>query len=143
MTTALQPTPVTTRSRGRLFFWLGIALCLAAPIIYMVQTQVLKQLFMPWYVLVLTTVGVGLMLYAVTRRAGVIRIICLGLFALLCVLEWVFVVVLSKLPAYEGPARAGEKMPAFTTALSDGSRLTDKDLAQGRPSVLVFYRGHW
>ena len=150
MTTALQPTPLATRSRGRLFFWLGIALCLAAPIIYIVQFQMLQRLFMPWYAqfmpwyaAVLSTVGVALMLYAVTRRAGVIRIIFLGLFAILCAFQWLFLVVFSKLPAYEGPARAGEKMPAFATTLADGRPLTDKDLTQGQASVLVFYRGRW
>ena len=143
MTTALQPTPLATRSRGRLFFWLGIALCLAAPIINFVQIQVMKQLFVPWYAAVLLTVGVALLLYAVTRRAGVIRIIFLGLFALLCAFEWLFLVVLTKLPAYEGPARAGEKMPAFATTLADSTPLTDKDLTQGQASVLVFYRGRW
>ena len=107
---------------------LGIALCLAAPIIYIVQFQMLQRLFMPWYAqfmpwyaAVLSTVGVALMLYAVTRRAGVIRIIFLGLFALLCAFEWLFLVVLTKLPAYEGPARAGEGARPRTLARGGGS----------------------
>ena len=135
MTTALQPTPLATRSRGRLFFWLGIALCLAAPIIYIVQVQVLKQLFVPWYAAVLLTVGVALLLYAVTRRAGVIRIIFLGLFALLCAFEWLFLVVLTKLPAYEGPLKdemvLGENDRGFATR---GSLLVAFDVREGTES---------
>jgi cytochrome oxidase Cu insertion factor (SCO1/SenC/PrrC family) len=49
---------------------------------------------------------------------------------------------MSKLPAYEGPARAGDKLPAFTTTRADGSPFTEKNLQSGQPSALVFFRGH-
>ena len=142
MANVLQATPPTTRSSARLYFWSGIGLCLLGPILNIVQVQ-MKLLFVPWYAPVLATLGVVLMLYAVTRRLSILRIILLSLFGLLCVGEWLFIAVATKLPAYEGPARAGEKLPAFTTRLADGSPLSEKDLEKGQASALVFFRGHW
>jgi hypothetical protein len=142
MANVMQAAPPKTRSGGRLYFWLGIGLCLLGPILNVILMQ-MGQLGLPWYALVLSTVGVGLMLVAVIRRAGIARIVFLALFGLLCAFQWFFVVFMSKLPAYEGPARAGDKLPAFTTKLADGSSFTQKNLESGQHSALVFFRGHW
>jgi hypothetical protein len=143
MANVIQVAPPKTRSRGRGFFWLGIGLCLLGPILTMILMQMGQLGLPPWYALALSTVGVGLLLVAVIRRAGIARIIFLGLFGLFCAFQWFLVVFMSKLPAYEGPARVGDKLPTFTTTLADGSSFTEKNLESGQPSVLVFYRGHW
>jgi hypothetical protein len=142
MDNVMQAAPPNTRSRGRWYFWLGIGLCLLGPILNMVLMQ-MGRLDGLWYALALATVGVGLLLVAVIQRMGIARIVFLALFGLFCAFQWLLVVFISKLPAYEGPARAGDKLPAFTTTLADGSDFTEKDLESGQPTVLVFFRGHW
>ncbi len=49
----------------------------------------------------------------------------------------------AKLPAYAGPAQAGQTLPAFRTTLADGRAFTEQDLQDGAFSVLVFFRGRW
>jgi hypothetical protein len=142
MAEVMQAAPPKTRSGGRLYFWLGIGLSLLGPILNMILMQ-MGHLGLHWYALALSTVGVGLLLVAVIRRAGIARIVFLALFGLLCAFQWFVVVFISKLPAYDGPARPGDKLPAFTTTLADGSSFTEKNLENGQPSVLVFFRGHW
>jgi hypothetical protein len=49
-----------------------------------------------------------------------------------------------KLPDYEGPARAGQQLPAFQATLaSNGRPFTDADLGDGHRRVMVFFRGRW
>jgi hypothetical protein len=48
-----------------------------------------------------------------------------------------------KNPAYTGPAVAGQKVPAFAAILADGTPFTEKDLAQGNSTILLFFRGRW
>jgi peroxiredoxin len=50
---------------------------------------------------------------------------------------------MSKLPAYSGPVRVGETIPAFHTTLADGHAFNDGDLKQGKSNVLLFFRGRW
>jgi hypothetical protein len=142
MANVMQAAPPNTRSRGRWYFWLGIGLCLLGPVLNMILMQ-MGYLGLPWYALALSTIGVGLLLVAVIQRAGIARIVFLTLFGLFCGFQWYLVVFMSKLPAYEGPARAGDKLPAFTTTLADGSSFTQKNLESGQPTALVFFRGRW
>jgi hypothetical protein len=142
MANVMQAAPPNTRSRGRWYFWLGIGLCLLGPVLNMILMQ-MGYLGLPWYALALSTIGVGLLLVAVIQRAGIARIVFLTLFGLFCGFQWYLVVFMSKLPAYEGPARAGDKLPAFTTTLADGSSFTQKNLESGQPTAFVFFRGRW
>src|SRR5438093_11456541 len=98
MANVLQAAPPTTRVSGRMFFWLGLGLCLLGPIMNVIQIQLLKQLTMPWYALAMGTLGAALLLYAVYQRPRFLRILFLGLFGLLAAFEWFFVVTLTKLP---------------------------------------------
>ena len=130
------------RPRGRAYFWAGLGLCLLGLALVMAQYH-LKLLIVPWYAPALTTLGALLLLGSVARRQSVIRVLALGLVAALAAFEWYFLVSLTRLPAYEGPARAGQKIPAFRTTLADGRPFTEQDLQDGTPSVLVFFRGRW
>jgi hypothetical protein len=65
------------------------------------------------------------------------------LFGGLAAMQWLFLVSLSRLPIYDGPARGGQQMPAFQTARANGQPFTHQDLQDGTPTVLVFFRGRW
>ena len=123
-------------------FLLGALLFLLGPIIFVVQFNV-QMVNMPWHVPILATLGVLLMAVSVWQRGGIWRGVGLGLFALLCGREWFMLVVGTKTPAYTGPAIVDHQVPAFATTLADGTSFTDQDLAQGKPTLLVFFRGHW
>jgi hypothetical protein len=134
--------PTVERSAGRKFFWGGIVLTLLGLGLAVVQYS-LKQLMLPWYAPILTTAAAGLLLLSLTQRRTVARIIGFLLIAALAVFEWFFLVSLSKVPPYVGPAQPGQRIPAFHTTLADGSSFTDKDLVGKKPRILVFFRGRW
>jgi hypothetical protein len=123
-------------------FLLGVLLFIAGPAIYVVEFQ-MKHLKTPWYVPIMATVGVLLMAVSVIQRRGILRIVGLVLFAVVCGFQWLMLLVGVATPSYTGPAQAGKKMPAFATALADGKAFTDKDLEDGKPTVLLFFRGRW
>lgn len=132
------------RSLGRGNLWAGIGLCVLAFALVAVQIAALKLLtFVPWYFPALTTLGFLLVVLSLAKRASVTRFIVLLLVGALASFQWFFLVSLAKLPDYTGPATAGAKVPAFQTAFADGKPFTDKDLQDGRPTVLTFFRGRW
>jgi hypothetical protein len=133
---ATQPT------RRLPLFLLGILFFIAGPAIYAAQFQ-MRHLTTPWYAPILATMGVLLMVVSVVRRPGILRGIGLVLFALFCGMEWFMVLVALVTPAYSGPAQIGRTLPAFATELADGKTFTDKNLADGTPTVLLFFRGRW
>lgn len=130
------------RASGRVYFWIGLALCLLGPVAAAVQFG-MKQIVTPWYVPGLTTFGAILLLLAVGKRRSVTRLIALVLVVLFAGFQWYLLAVLMKLPQYEGPIRAGESMPAFQATLADGQPFTQDDLRNGTRHVLVFFRGRW
>lgn len=136
-------SPPTERAKGRGLLWLGIGLCLLGIALQAVQFGVVKALFVPWYSPVLATLGALLLVCSVVRRRTVTRTIALVLVAALAGFQWYFLGSMMKLPDYAGPAQAGRKMPAFTTATADGRPFTEKDLQGGQYNVLVFNRGRW
>jgi hypothetical protein len=139
------PTGTVTAARPTRhwpLFLLGVLLFVAGPAIYAVEFQ-MKHLKTPWYAPIMATAGVLLMAVSVIQRRGILRIVGLVLFALLCGLEWLTLLVGMATPSYSGPAQAGKKVPAFATALADGKAFTDKDLEDGKHTVLLFFRGRW
>ena len=142
MATATAPSPVIERSRGRGYLWLGIILAILAIVLGVAQYS-FALLVVPWQVPIVTTLGVMLLLVSISRRRTVTRIIVLVLITALAGLEWYFLLSFSRLPNYRGPAQAGVKLPAFQTTLADGRTFTDKDLQDGTPRVMTFFRGRW
>jgi hypothetical protein len=134
--------PAAGRSRGRSYLWAGIAACLLGLVLAAAQF-LLSMVGVPWYSPVLATLGVVLVLVSLVRRRSIPRVVTLVLLTALAAFEWYTLVVLMKLPAYEGPARAGQPFPAFRTAYADGRPFTDEDLRDGSRRVLVFFRGRW
>jgi hypothetical protein len=142
MTTVTATPSTEQRTRGRGYFWAGIGSCLLGLALVVAQFR-LKYLVVPWYSPVLATLGAFLLLVAVARRRTIPRLIGLLLVAALAGFQWYFLVSLMKLPAYEGPAKAGKPFPAFTATLADGGSFTDADLRNGTRHALVFFRGRW
>jgi hypothetical protein len=142
MATITSP-PATERSRGRGLLWAGLGIAVLAVALFFAQFMLLKRAFTPWYLPALTTVAALAVLVSVGRRGTVVRILMLLLIAGLAGLEWYFVAAIAKLPSYSGPAQAGKAFPAFETTLADGRSFTHKDLQDGTPSVMTFFRGRW
>jgi len=134
--------PGSSRSRGRAYFWAGLGACLLGLGLFVAQLN-LKRLAVPWYSPALATVGVCLLLVAVARRRSIPRVVALVVVTALAGYQWYFLAVLMKLPDYEGPAQAGQQLPAFRSALADGRPFTEADLRDGSRRALVFFRGRW
>jgi hypothetical protein len=143
MSTTSTPVQAPPRSSGRAWLWLGIAVGLLAPAAYAAQLYVLHRLKSPWYVPILGTVGAAFVLFALTRRRGVGRIVAAVLLVALAAGQWAFLLALSKTPPYAGPLEVGKPFPPFATKLSDGSTFNQDDLKGGQPTVMVFFRGRW
>src|SRR5438094_10628129 len=102
-------------ARRRPYFLLGMGIFFLGMIIYAVQIAT-KHLVAPWHVPILGTIGVLLMLASVMQRPGILRIIGLLIFVVLGGMEWFFLLGSTVAP-YAGPAKPGEKLPAFTATL--------------------------
>lgn len=141
MTTIAVPEPPATRTHDRLFYWIGIACVVLGLAYYFFEFFLLKHLITPWYVPILSTVGLVLLFVWFLRKPGWRRAVSLVLILFVTGAEWAFIGWVSKSPPYDGPG-VGEPFPNFAVSDADGVPFTNKDLA-GRPAVLVFYRGHW
>jgi hypothetical protein len=93
MSAVSAPPHAARHSTGRAYFWGGVAAFLLGPALAVAQFS-LKQLFVPWYVPALATLGAFLLLVAVARRRSVPRVLALVLVAALAGLEWYFLVSL-------------------------------------------------
>ena len=143
MSTAVAAPVTIVRTTGRLWFWLGLAVTFLSLAVYFVQFLVLKQLSStPWYPPIAAMLGAALVYLSYRKRRTWPRLLGLVLLLLLAGLQWFFLLSFSKLPEYAGP-RAGETLPPFQTTLATGEAFTNADLANGIPTVLLFFRGHW
>src|SRR5262249_34572557 len=132
----------TARHPGRSLLFLGVFLAVAGPVLMMSLTFAAKILITPWYAPVLGTVGVALIILALTRRRSIWRWTAVVIFTLLVGFEW-WALLAMRLPVYNGPVKNGEPFPAFATTLADGSAFTQDDLKGDQNTVMVFFRGHW
>ncbi|MFO0889856.1 MAG: hypothetical protein U0790_12030 [Isosphaeraceae bacterium] len=137
------PEAVASASRGAWpIFLTGVLLCLVAPAAYVIQIR-LKHLGTPWYLPIVSSAGVVLMILSLLRRRGIVRGAILIPLALLCGFEWFAVAVATRTPAYRGPAQPGRPVPPFRSTLADGTPFSAADLANGTSTAMVFYRGRW
>jgi thiol:disulfide interchange protein len=143
MQNPLTSSPPMARRRGRSWLWLGVGVFLLGLVLYILQAFLFKILVVPWYMPIMFTMGALFALVAFGQRRTWTRGIALVLLGLLCAGEWFFILSLSRLPEYKGPAQVDRQIPEFTTTLADGTPFTKKDLQKGTATVLVFYRGHW
>lgn len=141
MATETQATVERRASRG--FLWGGLACVVVALALVFVQFVVLRWLTAPWHMPVLLTLGALFLGVAVAQRRSVIRVVLLVLVVALAAFQWFFMASMSRLPSYDGPAQAGQPMPAFQSTFADGRVFTEKDLQDGKRSIMVFFRGRW
>jgi hypothetical protein len=136
--------PVTERRRfpGRFYSGLAILIAFLGLGAYVAQVNVFKVLTTPWYMPGLASLGVVLMVFALTRCRTVWRFLGLGVLVLLAGAEWYFLLALT-LPPYSGPVAKDKAFPDFATRLADGAPFARKDLEGPDRTVMVFFRGRW
>lgn len=139
---ALPLTTIDSAPHRWPYFVLGVLSFFLGPALYFVQFQ-MRYFVTPWYVPMLSTLGVVLMAVSVGQRRGILRIVGTLVFAAVCALQWFMVAVAMKLPEYTGPVALGKEIPEFTATRADGQPFTNADLARGTPTVLIFFRGRW
>ena len=140
MQSAVSDAPLPPR-RAPLFL-AGALLFVVGPIVYAVQLQI-PYLAVPWYLPVLSTLGILLMAFSAWLRRSIWRGVVLAVFTVLCGFQWFFFTALAVTPPYTGPAQVGSRVPDFTTKLADGAAFASADLQDGKRRVLLFFRGRW
>jgi hypothetical protein len=125
--------------------WLGLFVCFLGPALVAAQMS-LKRLSTPWYSPALAMLGACLVIFSLIRRRTVVRY--LALLLVLAVAGYQFFALAGplKLPAYRGPAQAGERFPSFHSQVVDereAQPFTDANLRDGSRRVMVFFRGRW
>jgi hypothetical protein len=128
------------RYPGRQFLWAGIVLAILGPAAYALQLWA-RQLFTPWYVPIVGTLGLALIIMALVYARSAGRVMVLVLVGILAAGEWTLMLTVAKLPAYAGPLEVGKPVPAFETQLADGSGFRSGDLNGKQNTLLVFFRG--
>jgi hypothetical protein len=142
MTASIEPTAQSHPARaGRRWLLLGTALPFLAIALYAVQLAQ-SRLWTPWYMPLLGTAGVILVIVALRRARGFMRWLALGLVLLVASMEWTYVLA-TRLPPYSGPATVGRPLAQFSTSRADGTPFTDQDLQGDRNHAMVFFRGRW
>ena len=129
------------RYPGRLWLALGLLLPILGVGAYVVQVW-MGRLAAPWYMPCIATLGLIVVVLALSKARSVWRYLALVLVLLLAGAAWAFLLV-PRLPPYSGPVAVGKPFPAFTTARSDGSSWTQSQLEGDDNSVMVFFRGRW
>ncbi len=142
VTVPSEPVATSAPPRRWPLFLLGVLLFVAGPAVYFVQFR-LNHLKMAWYAPVLASAGVLFMAVSVWQRRGVWRSVGLALFVVVCGFEWFMALVVFKAPPYTGPAQTGCEVPTFATTRANGEPFTSKYLQDGKPTILLFFRGRW
>jgi hypothetical protein len=133
-TTSLHP--------GRSLLLLGVLAAVAGPVLSIVLMFAFNILIAPWYMPLLGTLGVALIVLALMRSRSIWRWTAVVVFTLFVAFQW-WMVLAMQTPAYTGPVKGGQPFPAFATKLADGSAFTQDDLQGDQNTVLIFFRGHW
>jgi hypothetical protein len=132
----------TPRHPGRSLLLLGALVAIAGPVLGIVLMFVAKILITPWYMPLLGTLGVALIVLALMRSRSIWRWTALVIFTLFVGFQW-WALLGMRTPAYTGPVKDGQPFPVFATTLADGSTFTQTDLQGDQNTVVVFFRGHW
>ena len=132
----------TSRHPGRSLLLLGVLVAVAGPVLMFSLMFAAKILITPWYAPVLGTLGVALIVLALTRSRSIWRWAAVVIVTLFVAFQW-YVPLAMRLPAYTGNVKEGQPFPAFATTLADGSTFTQDDLKGDQSTVIVFFRGHW
>jgi hypothetical protein len=138
------PPSAGAKAAGRPLLWLGIVIALLGVVVYGSLAFGTGFLHTPWYMPIMATIGVCIILLSIVLRLTVLRIVALLIIGLLAAGEWWWLLGLSRLPAYAGPVAAAQPFPEFSPAsLADGTPFTRDKLLGEKDTVLVFFRGFW
>jgi hypothetical protein len=132
----------TTLHPGRSLLFLGMFVAVAGTLLMFVLTFAAKILITPWYAPVLGTLGVALIILALTRLRSIWRWSAVVIFTLFVGVQW-WALFAMRTPPYTGPVKKGEPFPAFATMLADGSEFTQNNLKGDKNTVMIFFRGRW
>jgi hypothetical protein len=127
---------------GRPLLLLGVLVALAGPVLMIVLMFAAKILVAPWYLPLLGTLGLALIVMALVRSRSIWRWTAVAVFTLFVAFQW-WTMLAMRTPAYTGPVKDGESFPAFASTLADGSSFSQNDLKGDQNTVMVFFRGHW
>jgi hypothetical protein len=130
------------RYPGRSLLFLGMFVAVAGTVLMFVLTFAAKILIAPWYAPVLGTLGLALIILALTRSRSIWRWSALVFFTLFVGFQW-WALFAMRTPAYTGPVKEGEPFPAFATTLANGSDFKQDDLKGDKNTVMIFFRGRW
>lgn len=131
------------KTTGVGLMWLGILLPVLGVMIYAVFLMGLQLFHVPWYAPILAMLGLGLTILAVRRKPSVWRYAALVFCCLMLVAELLLLFSYTKLPAYAGPAVAGQQFPQFATKFANNTVFSNRDFVGDKKTALIFYRGHW
>jgi hypothetical protein len=129
------------RTRGALLALTGLGLAHLGVAAYVVQIS-LQRLMAPWYMPILASFGVVLVIISLLERRTVWRALALLAVVVIACAGWAFLYG-GRLPRYAGPIVVGRPFPAFETKRADGKPFAERDLAGENNNVLVFFRGRW
>jgi FtsH-binding integral membrane protein len=129
------------RFRGRLFLVLGLGLAVLGVVAYVAQLS-LQRLMAPWYMPILASVGVVLVIISLWERRTLWRVLALVAVVGLASAESAILYAL-RLPPYTGPIAVGRPFPTFEAKRANGTPFTERDLAGDNNNVLVVFRGRW
>jgi hypothetical protein len=132
----------TTLHPGRSLLFLGMFVAVAGTLLMFVLTFAAKILITPWYAPVLGTLGVALIILALTRSRSIWRWSAVVIFTLFVGVQW-WALFAMRTPPYTGPVKEGEPFPAFATTLADGSEFTQNNMKGDKNTVMIFFRGRW
>lgn len=139
-----QPDRAGLTTPPRVWPWIGVGiLCIVLGPLLLWGQMTWHRMGMPWYIPGLASVGVCAMLVAAYRRRSLLPRIAASLALLLCLFEWYALAIGTRTPEYVGPLALNQPFPAFATELVTGESFSQRNLGQGKPQLLIFFRGRW
>jgi hypothetical protein len=110
---------------------------------YAAQVAWLHWMTTPWWLLAALTLAAIIGVHAFRQRPGWLRGFGAGLLLILAAIQWLFITVLSPLPAYTGPVAIGQPFPAFRSILADETPVSESFLRGDTATLFVFFQGRW
>jgi hypothetical protein len=130
-------------SRRPWFRWLsGLALLASGPALLYAHLKG-EQLWVPWYIPILGTLGLALLVRGWLLRRTIVGGCVVSCGVAWVALEWFVLAFGTATPDYVGPMEVGAPVPLFSVRSAAGDVFTQRDLAGPSWSMLVFFRGRW
>jgi hypothetical protein len=119
----------TVRHPGRSLLLLGVFLAIVGPVLIILLTFAAKILITPWYAPVLGTLGLALIILALTRWRSIWRWTAVAIVTLFVGFQW-YVLFAMRLPVYTGPSEKRRALPGVRHHVGRWVRLHADRLAR-------------